>query len=338
MRSPRTKEDLDSLLSEPDTATRTALADVDGDVIILGAGGKIGPSLACMARRAIADQRRKVIAVSRFSDPYAEAMLASADVVTVRADLSDPATMKELPDAANVLWLAGQKFGTSNDPIGAWTHNVVASVHAAERFSGSRVVCYSTGNVYGRTEVAAGGSLENNDLRADGEYAASCIGRERVFAGIARRTASPLLLYRLFYANDLRYGLVTEIALKVLNGEPVSLDTGYVNVIWQGDANRLALRALGLAAVPAMALNVTGPVVSVREIATLLARHAGMKAHFIGEEGTESLLGNVTALSRYLPHTALPLQTLCQWVITWIQSGGHLLAKPTKFEVRDGHY
>ena len=166
--------------------------------------------------------------------------------MVVRADLSDPRAVAALPDAPNVIWMAGQKFGTTGDPVGTWTQNVVASVHAAERYAGSRIVCFSTGNVYGPTRVSLGGSREDDALKPDGEYAASCVGRERVFESVARRTGSPLLLYRLFYACDLRYGVVTEIALKVLRGEPVSLATGYANVIWQGDANRLALRALGV--------------------------------------------------------------------------------------------
>jgi nucleoside-diphosphate-sugar epimerase len=234
--------------------------------------------------------------------------------------------------------MAGQKFGTTGDPVGTWTHNVVASVHAAERYAGSRLVCFSTGNVYGRSAVAHGGSLEGDALVPDGEYAASTIGRERVFESVARRTGSPLLLYRLFYACDLRYGVVTEIARRMLAGEPVDVTTGWVNVMWQGDANRLALRGLLVANNPALALNVTGPMVRVREVAERIGAHAGVSPQFIGEEQSDALIGNVDRLAEYLPYTALPLETLCAWAVSWIRQGGRLLSKPTKFEVRDGRF
>jgi hypothetical protein len=335
---PRDIASLEEWLSRPDDATRSALASLDGDVIVLGAGGKMGPTVARMARRAIADRTRRVIAVSRFSDSVAAEQLAAHGVDVLRADLSDPAAVAALPFAPSMLWMAGQKFGTTGDPVGTWTHNVVAPVHVAERYAGARTVCFSTGNVYGRAPVAAGGSCEDAPLRPDGEYAASCIGRERVFESVARRTKSPLLLYRLFYANDLRYGVVTEIARKILHDEPIDLTTGHVNVMWQGDANRLALRALAIAATPPLALNVTGPIVMVREIAERVGRHAGITPRFTGTEGLESLLGNVQRLHELLPHDALPLDTLCQWAVDWIREGGPLLDKPTKFEVRDGRF
>lgn len=307
-------------------------------MLVLGAGGKMGPTLARMARRALEGTSRRVTAVSRFGSADVAASLEADGVTTIRADLSDPRAMAALPDAANVVWMAGQKFGTTGDPVGTWTQNVVASTHAAERYAGSRIVCFSTGNVYGPSRVSAGGSREDDALRPDGEYAASCVGRERVFESVARRTGSPLLLFRLFYACDLRYGVVTEIALKVLRGEPVSLATGYANVIWQGDANRLALRALGLAATPAVALNVTGPMVAVREIASRIGTMAGVTPVFTDTEADEALVANTTRLSQLLPHTPLPLDELCAWAVGWIRQDGRLLNKPTKFEVRDGRY
>jgi len=337
-RIPASEDALETQLAAPDEETVAALKQLDGDVLVLGAGGKMGPSLARMARRAIGDRSRRVIAVSRFSDASAAARLEAHGVETIRADLADPRAVASLPDAPNVLWMAGQKFGTTGDPVGTWTHNVVASVHAAERYAGSRLVCFSTGNVYGRSAVAHGGSLEGDALVPDGEYAASTIGRERVFESIARRTGSPLLLYRLFYACDLRYGVVTEIARRVLAGEPVDVTTGWVNVIWQGDANRLALRGLLMANNPALALNVTGPMVRVREVAERIGVHAGVAPQFIGEEQSDALIGNVDRLAEYLPYTALPLDTLCAWAVAWIRQGGRLLSKPTKFEVRDGRF
>lgn len=336
--APTSDESLEARLAAPDTETVEALKSLDGDILILGAGGKMGPTVARMARHALANSGRRVIAVSRFSDPSVAASLEGAGVTVVRAELSDPRAVAALPDAPNVVWMAGQKFGTTGDPVGTWTQNVVASVIAAERYAGSRIVCFSTGNVYGRSRVTDGGSREDAPLVPDGEYAASCVGRERVFESLARRTHSPLLLYRLFYANDLRYGVVTEIAGKVLRGDPIDLTTGHVNVIWQGDANRLALRALAAATAPARALNVTGPIVTVREIAERCATYAERIPHFVNSEGEQALIANVGALESALPYTPLPLDALCAWAVSWIQHDGRLLNKPTKFEVRDGKF
>lgn len=336
--APDDERSLDDRLSAPDDETIAALSALDGDVLVLGAGGKMGPTVARMARRAIDDRRRRVIAVSRFSDANVADSLESEGVVVRRADLSDPRAMAMLPDAPNVLWMAGQKFGTLGDPVGTWTQNVVASVHAAERYASSRIVCFSTGNVYGRSPVAARGSREDAQLVPDGDYAASCVGRERVFASVARRTLSPLLLYRLFYACDLRYGVVTDVALKVLSGTPISLATGYANVIWQGDANRLALRSLGVASVPPVALNVTGPVVAVREIAERIGCMADITPIFDGHEGEDALIADTSSLHALLPHTSLSLDTLCMWALAWIRNNGRLLGKATKFEVRDGRF
>lgn len=336
--APQTEAELEERLASPDAPTVHALESLEGDVLVLGAGGKMGPTLARMARRAIADRTRRVIAVSRFSDAAAATTLESEGVEVIRADLSDPRAVASLPQASNVVWMAGQKFGTTGDPVGTWTHNVVASVHAAERYAGARLVCFSTGNVYGRSPLARGGSCETDPLVPDGEYAASTIGRERVFESVARRTGSPLLLYRLFYACDLRYGVVTEIARKVLAGEAVDLTTGWVNVIWQGDANRLALRALTVADTPAVPLNVTGPMVRVREVAERVAHHARCTPLFTGSEQADALVANVDRLHALLPHDALPLDTLCAWAVAWIRNDGRLLAKPTKFEVRDGRF
>ncbi len=341
--APLDEDSLEARLSAPDEETVHALESLDGDVVVLGAGGKMGPTVARMTRRALVapakgGARRRVIAVSRFSNPAAAAALEAQGVEVIRADLSDPRDVARLPDAPNVLWMAGQKFGTTGDPVGTWTQNVVASVHAAERYAGSRIVCFSTGNVYGRSPVARGGSVESDPLNPDGEYAASCIGRERVFESVAARTGSPLLLYRLFYACDLRYGVVTDIAQRVLHGAPVSLAVGHVNVIWQGDANRLALRALTMESQPSTALNVTGAIVRVRDIAQCIGAIAGITPVFDGSEGDYALIADTSRLSQALPFTALPLQTLCEWTVAWIRGGGRLLNKPTSFDTRDGKY
>ena len=320
----------------------------------------MGPTLARMARRALdaaggTHSTRRVLAVSRFSSAAVASQLEQQGVELVRADLSDPVQVRALPRAANMIWMAGQKFGSANDPVATWTHNVVASTYAAEHYAGSRIVCFSTGNVYGRSDVTRGGSREEDTLRPDGEYAASCIGRERVFESIARRAHSALLLYRLFYACDLRYGVVTDLALRIRDGIPIPLSTAYANVIWQGDANRLALRALGVAANPAVALNVTGPIVSVADIARALAERLGREPVF--EESfmtksanddsnsskqvapsTEALVANVERLEQLLPATTLSLDVLLDWTADWINAERPVLGKPTKYEVRDGRF
>ena len=347
---PSDELELEASLSEPDDAARATLAAIDGDVLILGAGGKMGPTLARMARRALDDigaarkglQARRVIAVSRFNSATAAAQLEAHGVEIVRADLSDPAVYATLPRAHNVVWMVGQKFGTTGDPVGTWTHNVAAAAFGAEHCAGSRVVCFSSGNVYARGPLSRGGSIESDTLLPDGEYAASCIGRERMFESATRRLHFPLLLYRLFYACDLRYGVVTDLALKVLRGEHISLATPAANVIWQGDANRLALRSLSVAQSPALALNVTGTIVSVHEIATRVAERLKCDARFTDTApnavAPDVLLANTDALQRMLPYEAMPLQTLCNWAADWVQSGNHILSKPTKFDVRDGKY
>ncbi len=344
--APENERALNDALSSPDDSTSQALASLDGDIIVLGAGGKMGPTLARMARRALdaagasrdGPDARRVIAVSRFSDASVATSLASDGVDIIRADLADPHAVASLPFAPNVLWLAGQKFGTTGDPVGTWTLNVVASTHAAEHFAGARIVCFSTGNVYARTPVATGGSREHDALAPDGEYAASCVGRERVFESVARRTGSPLLLYRLFYACDLRYGVITDLALRVLRGDTISLATPIVNVIWQGDANRLALRALAATTTPPTALNVTGAAIHTRTLATQIGALLDVAVRFADDVRTEALVANVDALHATLPYDALPVDTLLAWAIAWIRQGGHLLGKPTKFEVRDGRF
>lgn len=348
-RAPQSEAELEERLSRPDDATRDALRGTDGDVLILGAGGKMGPTLARMARRALDDiggQRsgaapRRVIAVSRFNDHHAARQIEEHGIEVVRADLSNTAVFRDLPHAANIIWMVGQKFGTSGDPVGTWTQNVAAAAFGAEFCAGARVVCFSSGNVYPKSLVSAGGSAETDLLYPDGEYAASCIGRERMFESAARRLGFPLVLYRLFYACDLRYGVVTDIALRIAQGVPVSLATPAVNVIWQADANRLALRSLGAASSPATALNVTGPIVSVRAIAEHLARAMNRDVQFTDVSANEdgpTLVANTSRLQQLLPTQLMEIAELSSHAADWVSNNRPLLSKPTKFDVRDGKY
>jgi hypothetical protein len=345
-RAPIDEAALETALSQPNDEVVRALQSVDGDIVVLGAGGKMGPSLARMARRALDDAgvpregaaARRVYAVARFSNESLPAQLQAQGVVPLRADLTNRAALAELPDASNVLHLVGQKFGTQNNPVGAWTQNVIAAVHVAERYQQSRIVMFSTGNVYPRTVVAFGGASESHTLVPDGEYAASCIGRERVFEHAASTFGTRVLQFRLCYACDLRYGVVTDIATRVLAGQPVSLATGFANVIWQGDANALALRALTLASETAPALNVSGPIVSVRHIAEQLGRQLQRDVLFDGVESDDALIVNIDALTRALPFEGMSLDTLIEYSAQWVAAGGRLLNKPTRFDVRTGAY
>ena len=349
--APRDESALEERLARPSAGAIATLAALEGDVLVLGAGGKMGPSLARLVRRALdaagtprdGANARRVFAVARFSDPTLAAALDADGVVPIRADATDRDALARLPDAANVLYLVGQKFGTQHDPVATWAQNVIAPVLAAERFAHARLVAFSTGNVYPRTRVADGGAREDHPLSPDGDYAASCVGRERVFSHAARAHGLRVLHYRLCYACDLRYGVLTDLATRLVAGEPVPLATGHVNVCWQRDANVLAVRALALAHTDAPSLNVSGPIVSVRTLAEALATRLGVTARFEGAEADDALVVHTGALDAALPAEShddapLPLDTLLDWTAAWVSSGGRLLGKPTKFDVRSGAY
>jgi nucleoside-diphosphate-sugar epimerase len=333
-----TEHELDDLLSDPRAETTAALDACPGDIIILGAGGKMGPTLARMAARARTDSRR-VIAVSRWSSAAAERALNDAGVETLRCDLLDPNAVARLPDAANVIFMAGQKFGTSDAPAMTWAINTIVPAHCADRYRDSRIVAFSTGNVYSLTPVERGGSREDDTPGPVGEYAASCLGRERVFEFYAMHHRTRIAIVRLNYAIALRYGVLVDIALKVNRGEPVSVEMGYVNVIWQGDANRIALECLRLASTPPFVVNVTGAdILSVREIAAWFAERFGKSAQFTGTERVDALLSNTSRMRETLAPPEVSLDQMREWVAQWIDEGGPLLGKATKFEARDGRF
>ena len=320
---------------------RAALERCPGDVIVLGAAGKMGPSLARMLRRALDElgSREGVTAVSRFSSGTAEAELRGAGVATIRCDLLDRAAVARLPDAPNVIFMAGQKFGTGGAPATTWAMNTIVPAIAAERFAGSRIVAFSTGNVYPLTPVAAGGARETDPLGPIGEYAQSCVGRERVFEYYAARDGTRVALVRLNYAIALRYGVLTDIALRVWRGEPVPLDMGHVNVIWQGDANAQAIACLAHAASPPFVINVTGPdVLPVRRVAERLGGLLGRPPRFAGHEAPDALLSKTDKAIRLFGPPAVGVDTLLEWTGDWVRRGAPLLGKPTRFEARDGSF
>lgn len=333
-----TEAELEDLLSTPRPETVAALAACPGDVVILGAGGKMGPTLAMMAKRAAGDSRR-VIAVSRWSNDGHEKKLNAAGVETIRADLLDRDAVATLPDAPNVIFMVGQKFGTNAAPAMTWAMNTIVPANCAERYQTSRIVAFSTGNVYPLTPVASGGSRETDPLGPVGEYAASCVGRERIFELYAERHQTKIAILRLNYAIDLRYGVLVDIARRVLTGEPISLQMGYLNVIWQGDANARALQCLQLAASPATVLNVTGiEKVRVRWLAERFGARFARVPVFAGEEAPDALLSNATRSVRAFGLPAVDLETMIDWTASWLESGGRTLGKPTNFEERRGRF
>jgi nucleoside-diphosphate-sugar epimerase len=333
-----TEAELDDLLSTPRADTSAALAACPGDVVILGAGGKMGPTLARMVRRAAADDRR-VIAISRWSSRDAERSLNQADVETIACDLLDREAVAQLPHAPNVIFMAGQKFGTTGAPAMTWAMNVLVPDYCAEHYRDARIVAFSTGNVYPLTALDAGGSRETDTPAPVGEYAASCLGRERVFELHASRDGTRVAIVRLNYAIDLRYGVLVDLALRVWRGEPVPLEMGYVNVIWQGDANRIALECLAQAEVHPFIVNVTGEqLLSVRALAEGFGERFGKRVTFSGAERPDALLSDTTKMRERFAAPEVTLDQMMTWVADWVKGGGALLGKPTRFEARDGRF
>jgi nucleoside-diphosphate-sugar epimerase len=338
---PRDDDELEELLSRPPSVVVDTLRRVPGDVIVLGAGGKMGPSLTTMIRRAANEigDGREVIAVSRFSSEAAAATLTEVGVRIVRADLNDRSALAGLPDAPNVVYMAGQKFGTRDLPSLTWAINTLVPAMVAERFASSRLVAFSTGNVYPLSPADGPGSRESDPLTPLGEYANSCVGRERVLEHVSRTRGARIAIVRLNYAVDLRYGVLVDIAHRLVAGDPVPVGMGYVNVIWQGDANAQAIRCLDLAASPPFVINVTGADrLSVRDAATRLAELLHVRPRFDGTEARDALLSDTSRSRSLFGDPSVSTDLLIEWVAAWVGRGGTRLGKATKFEVRDGRY
>jgi nucleoside-diphosphate-sugar epimerase len=336
-----TEVQLEDRLATPSASDIEAMRRLSGDVIILGAGGKMGPSLARRVRRATeaAGVKRRVIAVSRFSSPRARTELARAGVETVLCDLLDRDQMAQLPHTENVLFLAGRKFGSTERTDLTWAINAFVPGRVAAHYRDSRIVVFSTGNVYPMVHVTSGGSVETDEVAPHGEYAASCLGRERIFEFFSREYGTRCVLFRLNYAVDLRYGVLVDIARKVYAGEPINLAVANFNCIWQGDANSYALRSLELCGSPPRILNVTGPeTISVRRAAAVFAERFQREAIFEGTEGEMAWRSNAALCHALLGYPTVSSGTLMEWVAHWIEVGGASLNKPTKFEVTDGRY
>ncbi len=336
---------LEELLSRPPAPVVEAMAGLRGDLVILGAGGKMGPSLARQARRALdeggADQGgadRRVIAVARFSDRGVKAGLEADGIETIGCDLFDRAGVAALPDAPNVIYMAGQKFGTTGEESRTWAVNAVLPALIAERFATARIVAFSTGNVYPLWPAQSAGPTEADTVGPVGEYAQSALARERVLEFYSRRNGTAMSVLRLNYAIEPRYGVLRDIADRVREGRPVDLSMGRVNLIWQRDANAVALRALAHGASPPLVLNLTGPAYSVRTLAEELGRRWKVSPRFEGAERESALLSNPGRCTALFGAPETGLGEMIDRVASWVEQGGRSLGKPTHFEARDGKF
>jgi len=334
--------ELDDALSEPTEATIRALASVEGDIVVLGVGGKMGPTLARMAVKASqrAGVSRRVIGVSRFSgSPDLQERLRCWGVETARCDLLDPKALAELPEAANVVYMAGMKFGSSGQQAMTWAMNTFLPGLVAARYRQSRIVAFSTANVYGLSAVARGGSVEDDEVHPVGEYAMSCLGRERILEHFSRTNRTPMAIVRLNYATELRYGVLVDIALQVRAGKPLPLSMGYMNCIWQADANAASLQALERVSTPPLVFNLSGPeVLSVRRIAEELGKRWGIQVSFQGSESADALLTNNTRCFELFGRPPTATAQMIDWIAEWVARGGANSGKPTHFEERAGNY
>ena len=342
MKPIHTTEELDDELSRPTAGMLKTLRAVDGDVMMLGAGGKMGPTLARMVRRGldkIGHKQRRVIAVSRFSSASAMQGLQRYGVEAISCDLVNRSAVAALPDAANVIFMAGQKFGTSDSPELTWIMNTLVPAIVAERFANSRIVVFSTGCVYPLVPVNGPGSGESDALGPPGEYANSCVGRERVFSHFAKQSDTHMLMFRLCYAIDLRYGVLCDVASKVLQGVPVDVTMGTTNVIWQGDANARAIQCLAHVATPPTVLNVTGiERISIRSLAQRFGELFKREPIITGRESDTSWIWDASRSYELFGPLTVSVEEMIEATAHWQRQGGATLGKPTHFATRDGRF
>ena len=328
---------LEEWLSEPAAATRETLAQIPGDVAVLGAGGKMGPTLAMMVKKAA--PAKAVYAVSRFSNAAIRERIEAKGVTTIEADLLDESAYARLPDVPNVLFLAGMKFGaTGNQPL-TWAMNAHVPALVARQYDRSRIVALSTGNVYPFVDPNGGGAKEDDAPGPVGEYAQSCLARERIFQYFSGQFGTPVTLIRLNYANEPRYGILVDLTRKILHGEPIDVTMGSVNLIWQGDANNYIIQALSIAGSPPAILNVTGPEpLKVCDLAQRIGRLLGKEPRLVSQEAATSLLSNASKCVEGFGPPATSVDEMIGAIVTWVAEGKPVLGKPTKYDVRDGRF
>ncbi len=336
-----TEAALEDVLSEPYPEDVEFARQLEGDVIVLGAGGKMGPTLIRRILRASeeAESERTVYAVSRYSDPGLREKLDSWGAETIAADLLEEGALEALPDCENVIYLVGMKFGTTGQEPLTWAINSYLPGRVASRYRDSRITALSTGNVYPPVPVESGGSVETDETDPVGEYAQSCLGRERVFQHFSKSNDTSTCLLRLNYAVEARYGVLVDLAKRVYAEDPIPLEMGYVNVIWQGDANSVCFRSLELADSPADILNITGPnVLRVRDLAERFADEFGCEVTFRGEEAKTALLNDASRAHDLYGEPGVSIDEVVKLVANWIENDCPTLGKPTKFHVRDGEF
>ena len=331
------EDGLEDILSEPTDATRDIVASLNGDIVVLGAGGKMGPTLAMMLKKA--SSGKNIYAVSRFGDKAVRNKIERAGVKTIQADLLDESLYSRLPDVENVFYLAGMKFGaTGNQPL-TWALNSFMPGLVARRYKNSLIVVFSTGNVYPFVDINSGGATEQTAPEPIGEYAQSCLGRERMFEYFSQLYNTPVTLIRLNYANEPRYGIIVDLTRKILNDEPIDLTMGVVNLIWQRDANDYIIRSISLAKSPPAILNVTGPdTVPVRQLAEQIGKELNSKPKFVSEESPTALLSNASYCLSLFGNPQMLLEQMVSMIVKWVASGKKVLNKPTKYAIRNGKF
>jgi nucleoside-diphosphate-sugar epimerase len=334
----RDVEQLEDVMTTPSAALAAEFDRIPGDILVLGVGGKIGPSLARLARRAAPGKR--VVGVARFSEPGLREALTAGGIECIAADLLDRKQIEALPKLPNVIFMAGRKFGSADHEDLTWAMNAHVPALVAEAFAGSRIVAYSTGCVYPYVNVHHGGATEATPATPPpGAYANSCVAREAMFQYFSRTRGTPGRIIRLNYAIDMRYGVLHDVARRVSSDQPINLAAGHVNVIWQGDANAMVLRALGHCTVPSSPLNVSGPeTVSVRWLAEALGQRLGRPPVFTGVEAAEGWLVNTAEAVRLFGYPTVPLATLIDWTADWVGRGLPSLDKDTHYDTRDGNF
>ncbi|GAB2672274.1 NAD-dependent epimerase/dehydratase family protein [Paenibacillus thermoaerophilus] len=333
--------ELEAKLAEPSDKLIEDLKKIEGDIMLLGVGGKMGPSLARLAGNAIREGglNKKIYGVSRFSNEETRRELEEAGVRTISCDLLDDEALRSLPNVDNVIYMAGNKFGTTGKEYFTWAMNSYLPGRVSEKYKDSRIVVFSSGNVYPFVPVSSGGVTEAVSPDPIGEYAQSCLGRERVFEYFSHKYNIPMAIYRLNYAVDMRYGVLLEVARAVNEGRPIHLATGHVNVIWQGDANEMAIRCLTVCDTPPQIVNVTGPeTISIRWVAQEFARRLGKEPQFVGTESDTALLNNAAKAFKLFGYPRVSLLQLIDWTAEWVAAGNTTWNKPTHFQEREGKF
>ncbi|MCY9659667.1 NAD(P)-dependent oxidoreductase [Paenibacillus chondroitinus] len=337
----RSIEELEAKLAEPSDALIQDLAALDGDIMLLGIGGKMGPSLARLARNALkkAGVEKTIWGVSRFSESGLKEQLEQEGIHTIACDLLDDEQLQKLPDVKNIIYMAGNKFGTTGREHFTWAMNAYLPGRVAEKFKSSRIVVFSSGNIYPFTPVFQGGATESQAPSPLGEYGQSTLGRERIFEYFSRKYEIPMVIYRLNYAIDLRYGVLLEVAKAVKAGKPIDVTMGHANCIWQGDANEMALRSLNICSSPPNVLNITGPeTMSMRWIAQEFGKRLGTQPVIVGHEAEDALLNNASKAFQRFGYPRVTLLQMLDWTADWVANDGATWNKDTHFQEREGKF